>query len=86
MIKEINLNRTPDKWMKLMLHLQNAVPGVFQLIFPDAETARKAANRMSTAVDRHPTWFQMLVAQRGCSVYVIKTQHVQKVVIKDGDF
>lgn len=79
----INMAKVPDRWLKLMLHLQNAVPGVFQLIFPDVEAARKANRRISSVVERHPSWFPMVVCQRDCCVYVIKTQYVQKVVIRD---
>jgi hypothetical protein len=79
----ICLNRTPEKWMKLMLHLQNAIPGVFQLVFPDEKAASGAAKCMVELVNRRPTWFKMLVIKRGCTVCVIKTQYVQKVVIKD---
>lgn len=79
----INLGQTPEKWLKLMLHLQNAIPGVFQLIFPDVEAARKATHRMTNAVDRHSEWFHLIICQRGCGVYVIKTQYIQQVVLKD---
>ncbi len=81
----INIGKLHQKWLKLMLHLQNAVPGVFQLIFPDAKAARTAQHRMSCVVDTHPGWFHMLIVQRDCCVYVVKTQYVQKVVIRDED-
>lgn len=79
----INLINVHDKWLKLMLHLQNALTGAFQLIFPDADTARIAANRMNDAVDRHSEWFNLVICKRGSYVYVFKTQNVQKVVIRD---
>lgn len=79
----INMAKVPEKWLKLMLHLQNAVPGVFQLIFPDATTARKANDKICAVIDRNPTWFHLLILQRKTSIFVIKTQHMQKVVVKD---
>jgi hypothetical protein len=77
----IDISNVPHRWLTLLLHLQNAVPGVFQLIFPDAQAARDAQHRMSKSMATHPTWFHMLIVQRDCCVYVIKTQYVQKVVI-----
>jgi hypothetical protein len=79
----INLHNLPDKWLKLMLHIQNSVPNVFQLTFPDDKTARTAGNRMNMVMSRHPSWFNLMVCQRGCEVYVAKINNVQKVVIKD---
>ena len=79
----INLGRTPEKWLKLMLRLQNSLIGTYQLTFPDVETARNAAKNIKAVMDKDPTWFQLVSIQRGCNIYVIKTQHVQKVVIRD---
>lgn len=79
----INLGRDSERWLKLMLHLQNSLPGVFRCMFDDEQTARTAAHRMCANINRHPSWFNMVVCQRGCEVYVIKTQYVQKVMIRE---
>ena len=81
--QEISLKKVPHKWLKLMLHLQNSAQGVFRLVFPDVKAAKDAQHRMHNMMDAHPGWFQMLITQRGCDVYVIKNQCVQKVVIRD---
>ena len=80
----IHLNNVPEKWVKLLLQLQNALPGAFQLVFPDAKTAQSASSRIRAAIDRYPVWFHMVICQRDRCVYVIKTQYVQKVMIRDG--
>ena len=79
----INLGKTDDKWLKLMHYLQNALPGTYQLVFPDSDSAVKASRRLSEMVTRHPTWFPMVVCQRYSCVYVIKVPFAQKVIVKD---
>jgi hypothetical protein len=82
-VQVIKIGRTARRWLKLMLHFQNAVPGAFHLPFPDRATAHKVAHRMTNAMEDRSEWFNMLVIQRENNVYVIKPQHMQKVVIRD---
>lgn len=84
MAQMIKLGRTPGKYLRLMHHFQNGLPGAYHVMFSNAESARKASARMKNTMDRNPGWFSLVIIQRGCDVYVIKTQHVQKVVIDDG--
>lgn len=77
------MNRTPDKWLKLMLHMRNAPPAIHHCIFPNADASQGAANRMRNVARNHPTWCPMTIIQRGCDVWVIKEEFVQKVVIND---
>jgi hypothetical protein len=79
----VNLGRTPEKWLKLMLHLQNSMPSTFRLVFPDEASASNAGSKLIRVIQRQPTWFDVVITRRGCDVYVIKTQDVQKVVIVD---
>ena len=83
MDKIIILGNVPHKWQRLLLHLQNAVPDTFRCVFPDVETARDAGRKMLMVIRRRLTWFNMEICVRGCDVYVIKTDRVQKVVIRD---
>jgi len=79
----IKMSGTSEKWLKLMLHLQNSLVGTYQLTFRDVEAARNAAKSIKAVMDKDPTWFQLVSLQRGCNIYIIKTQFVQKVVICD---
>ena len=81
-IQVIEVQRVHNGWLKLLLHLQNSVPGVFQLVFPDAESARNASSRMSANISRNPTWFRLVLLQRGSCIYVIKTDFMHKVAIR----
>jgi hypothetical protein len=66
-----------------MLYLKNATPTTFCLVFPDLQSAKDAARRILCQVDKYSSWFPMVVARRGCNVYVVKTYCAQKVVIRD---
>lgn len=81
-VEVISLSNVPEKWLKLMLHLQNSSPGAFQLIFPSAKEAKNASKSMWAVMKRNPTWFPLVLMQRDCSIYVIKTQYVRKVMIQ----
>lgn len=81
--KIINVNQTHEKWMKLVLHLYNAPPAVHHCIFQDADTGIRAASAMRNIVNSHPTWFPITIIQRGCDVWVIKNESIQKAVIHD---
>ena len=78
----ITMDRGDDKWVNLMYHLQNSIHGVSEVSFADKEEARNACKNMSAVVHRRPTWFHMVVFQRGCSVYVIDTKRMQRVVLR----
>lgn len=79
----VNLARTPDKWLRLMLHFQNSIPTIFRITMPDKESAKFVRARLDHVQVRQPTWFNMLVILRGCDVFVVKLDRVQEVVIKD---
>ena len=77
------MNQTPDKWMKLMLYLQNATPAIHHCIFSSIGAGHNAADRMRAVIKQNPTWFHMTILQRGCDVWAIKDMYTQKVVIND---
>jgi hypothetical protein len=78
----VKLGRTPEKWLKLMLHLQNSIPSTFRLVFTDEASASDAGSKLNRVIQRQPTWFNTVITRRGCDIYIIKTQGVQKVVIE----
>lgn len=78
-VQVINMEETPHRWMTLMFHFQNSATGVFELVFLDSKQARTAKIRMSSVLNSRPAWFRMVVLQRDCSIYVIKTCHIKKV-------
>lgn len=82
-VQVIDIGHTQDKWLKLMLHLQNGVPNAYCLTFPDPDTAKNAAIRMRMVMKRRHTWFSLLISQTGAEVYVVKTTGARKVVIRD---
>ena len=63
--------------------MSNATPTAYCLIFPDVLKAKDAARRILVQVDKYTGRFPMVVARRGCNVYVVKTYCAQKVVVKD---
>ena len=75
----INMRGAHNKWLKLLLKLQNALPNAYRLILPDYESARKATHSITSTIERHPTWLKMVVTQRGCMIYLIKTDSIQDV-------
>ena len=81
--KVINLAQTEDKWLKLMLHFNNSIPMVFRIKCTDPEAAGEVRKRLAHVMNRQPTWFNMVIAQRQCDVYVVKCDRAQDVVIKD---
>lgn len=81
-VNVITLGRGDDKWVNLMYHLQNSTNGAFEISFADREEAKSACKSMSAVVSRRPTWFHLVVFQRGCSVYVIDTKLMQKAVLR----
>ena len=79
----MNIGRSHQKWHDLLLWMKNATPTTFCLLFPDAKSAENARARMLVQIDRNGSWFPMVVARRGCNVWVVKTYVAQKVVIRD---
>lgn len=81
----INIGHLRDKWVKLLLRLQNSTSFGFQCVFPDKESASRGLKQLSNAIRTHPTWFKMIVVQKGTTVYALKTQFIKKVVIVDDE-
>lgn len=80
----INLGKTDDKWLKLLLHLQNAVPMVFRIRCEDEATAKDLQKRLAHCMNRQPTWFaNIIITKRGSNVYVVKVAGAQEIVIRD---
>lgn len=79
----IKLPKTTDKWVKLMLHFQNSVHDVFRIKCTDGEAASGMRLRLGRVLYSHPTWFNMVLAQRQCDVYVVKINNTHDVVIQD---
>jgi hypothetical protein len=50
---------------------------------PDADEAKIVRMRLNSVLHRNPTLFNVVITQRECDVYVVKTDAVQKVVIRD---
>jgi hypothetical protein len=82
-VQVINLAKTTDKWYRLMLYFQNALPTAFRICLPDADEAKIVRMRLNSVLHRNPTLFNVVITQRECDVYVVKTDAVQKVVIRD---
>ncbi len=81
--KLINIGNKKGRWENLLLWMQNSATGSFHLVFKDVHAASVAAISMCQHLDKHYSWFSMVVVRRGCDIYVIKTQNTQKVVIRD---
>ena len=78
-VQVINMENTPHRWMTLMFHFQNSSTGVFELVFPDTKQARTARMRMASVLGSRPGWFRMVILQKDCSIFIIKTCHIKKV-------
>lgn len=81
----VNMNNTPQRWVKLMLTFQNSVKSAFKMTFKDGQTARRVSHVMQTTIENNPTWFRMIVIKRGPTVYVLKTDFMQEVVLSGID-
>ena len=81
----IDVSDIPNRWMTLLLTLNNSTVPLYQLMFPSAGKAEKVASRMSALIRRYPKWFDAVVCARGSCVFVLKTKHAKKVVIVDVD-
>ena len=82
-IKEINMCGVTHKWLALMNYIRHSAPAVYQINFPDSKKASDVAKRLYSTVERNPTWFDVVIINKGCTVYVIKNDNIQKVVLKD---
>ena len=80
--KVINLNEATHKWLKLLLHLQNAPEAVHRLQCKDQPTARQIRHNLKSAMDNNPTWFNLVIVQRKETIFIIKTQQIQDVVLQ----
>lgn len=73
-----------NKWMKLLLYMQNSPVAVFTMKFDDHDKARVMMLRLKRSIINQPTWFTLTIIQRGCDLYIIKPDKVKKVVVVDG--
>ena len=80
---QIDVLNMPERWVKLLLYLQNREPDAFMLEFPDERTARKAGIQIANALRRGVPGCSMVSAQRGRRVFVVKLHNAQTVIIKE---
>ena len=82
-VQVINLVDVPNGWLKLMLHFQNSTKHtVFRCTFPNKDAAVKANHMMCEVIRRRSTWFDLIVALRGCDVYVVKVNRAKNVEVR----
>lgn len=79
----IDVSRAHCKWQKLLVYLQNRIPDVFILEFPDELAAKRAEKNISRALRDGVPGCTMMHVHRGCNVYIVKLQNAQKVVIHE---
>ena len=73
-----------QKWQRLLLYMQNSPSATFVIEYDDYEQAKVAMHRMYRAILHNPTWYDLTIIQRKCTLYIIKPGKAQKVVILDG--
>ena len=73
-----------QKWLRLLLYMQNSPNASFTMKFDDYDQARVTYQRLYRAMWDKPSWFNLQLFMRGNDVYVIKPDKVPKVVIVDG--
>ena len=73
-----------QKWQRLLLMIQNSPHASFRIAFKDNEEARTVLQKLYRAIWDRPSWFNLVLCQRGCDIYIIKPDKAQKVVILDG--
>lgn len=81
MVKVIHVNRTPEKWVKLVTYFRHSGKPLHMCVFPDVQTAKNAHSRLGKAIDY--ACCNMVVVRRDCVVYVMNPMMAQKVVIDD---
>lgn len=81
---KIDIRGVYRKWQKVAEILRNSLPTTFRIVCADAEEAAYIYRRISGMANSQPDQGNpMVVCQRDDSVYVIKTNLVEKVVIID---
>ena len=83
MIKAIRVSGVHNKWLALLNHIRHSAPAVYQITFSTSRQAGDSAKYMTATMERNPTWFEMAIVHKGCNVWVIKSEHIQKAVIVD---
>lgn len=73
-----------QKWQRLLLYMQNKQDAVFTMDFDDYEEARLVMHRLHRSMQYNPTWYNLTIIQRKGTLYIIKPDKAQKVVIVDG--
>jgi hypothetical protein len=73
-----------QKWQRLLLYIQNTPGVVFTMEFDDYEEARCVMMRLYRSIAYNPTWYNLTIIQRKGTLYIIKPDMAQKVVIVDG--
>lgn len=81
-VKVIKMRNVPDKWQRLLLHLQNAPEGAFRIVFDNPNKAGYARDRLRRSMELKE-WYSLLITTQGCNVYVINTKLVQKVRLEN---
>ena len=82
-VQVIDIVDVNEGWLKLMLHFQNSAHyQVFKIISPNKEEAIKCRRRMEETIRRNPSWFNMIVAARGCDVYAVKLNRARTVEVR----
>lgn len=77
-VKIIKIQKCPDKWMQLLLYLQNSPQTSFRIEFPTKEKAAYARDKMRRTLYSRDEWFSLLITAHGSDVYVINMNRVQK--------
>lgn len=73
-----------QRWQRLLLYMQNSPHTSFRMRFEDHDKARDTLQRLHKTMMNRPSWYDLVLCQRGCDIYVIKPDKAQKVVIQDG--
>lgn len=73
-----------QKWQRLLLYIQNTHGAVFTMEFDDYEEARCVMTRLYRSILYNPTWYNLTIIQRKGTLWIIKPDMAQKVVIVDG--
>lgn len=73
-----------QKWQKLLLYMQNSPNTLFRIKFDNHDQASDTYNRLHKAMLSRPSWYNLILCERGCDIYVIKPDKARKVVITYG--
>lgn len=84
-VQVIDIVDIHQPWVKLMQYFQNTSENaVFRCKFPDRKEANKIRTRMNDVIGRRPEWFDLIITQRDCDVYVVKVGHATEVEVRYG--